>query len=315
MTAQQLSYIVAVDRLHSFSQAADSCFVTQPTLSAQIHKLEEELGIELFDRSTKPVETTPIGRLVIDESRQVAASFERIEALILQEKTSLEGIVRIGIIPTLAPYILPIFLAQFCQAHPKLQLRIEELLSQAILDALAHDHIDIGLMAGPVNDKRMQETRLFDEPFVAYLSPDCPLMSHPKLNPKELDPSQMLLLAEGHCFRDQVLSLCKQAHNQARGQISFESGSLETLKKMVDSGFSYTLLPELACRILSETEKSRLRRFPDPQPSRQIVLVTHRGFVRSHLRESLTTAITETITPQLPAAGRYAVPWKKTGLE
>ncbi|MFQ5717072.1 MAG: LysR substrate-binding domain-containing protein, partial [Nitrospinales bacterium] len=242
ITLTQLSYIAAVAQTRNFGLAAKACFVSQPTLSMQIHKLEEELGAILFDRSKRPVEPTAIGRRVVCQARLALQEVLRIEEMIKEERGEVSGEFRLGIIPTLAPYLLPLFLESFTQTYPKVNLIVEELQTRQIIERLGDDAINAGILATPLNCRGIIERPLFYEPFVVYLAPGHPYRSLAKVSENDLSLNDVWLLNEGHCFRDQAIKLCKRARDKGgeKKNLTFESGNLETLRRLVDKKFGYT---------------------------------------------------------------------------
>jgi LysR family hydrogen peroxide-inducible transcriptional activator len=295
----QLEYIVEVAKKKSFGLAARSCFVTQPTISMQISKLEEELGVILFDRSKKPVEPTPIGHKIIQQARVALQEVSRIEELIHTEKGEIEGELKLGVIPTLAPYLLPLFLETFVKKYPKVDLIIEELQTQTIVDKLREDSLDAGILVTPLKSKGIIEKHLFYEPFIVYLTAQHPLHKLAEISEKDLNLNDIWLLQEGHCFREQAMDLCrkrKMADSEHRNLV-FESGNLETLKRLVDKKFGYTLLPYLATNDMSTKEaKNKLRFFKSPVPTREVSMVTSRSF----LKQSIIEALCKNILASLP---------------
>ncbi|MFK8101663.1 MAG: LysR substrate-binding domain-containing protein [Saprospiraceae bacterium] len=291
MTITQLEYLVAVDTYKSFAQAAKHCFVTQPTLSMQIKKIEEELNILVFDRSKKPILTTDIGRQIIDQARITLQEAKRIKELIQFQKDDVKGELRIGIIPTLSPYLLPLFVTDFMNKYPDVQLVVEELVSEQIIYKLNNDLLDVGILVTPMAKKSIIEIPIFYEMFVVYLSTTHPLSQKNKIDFKDLDINDMWLLKEGHCFRNQAINICGEAIDDSQVQLRFESGSLETLCRIVEKQYGYTLLPELAMLDLDEKKLKYLRHFNAPQPIREISLVIHRSFMKRKLIDLLKTEI------------------------
>ncbi len=291
MTITQLEYLVAVDTYKSFAQAAKHCFVTQPTLSMQIKKIEEELNILVFDRSKKPILTTDIGRQIIDQARITLQEARRIKELIQFQKDDVKGELRIGIIPTLSPYLLPLFITDFMNKYPDVQLVVEELVSEQIVYKLNNDLLDVGILVTPMAKKSIVEIPIFYEMFVVYLSTTHPLSQKNKIDFKDLDINDMWLLKEGHCFRNQAINICGEAIDESQVQLRFESGSLETLCRIVEKQYGYTLLPELAMLDLDEQKQKYLRHFNNPQPIREISLVIHRSFMKRKLIDLLKTEI------------------------
>lgn len=295
MTLLQLTYIVAVEKYRSFSKAAKDRFVTQPTLSMQIQKLEEELGVTIFDRGKKPVAPTDIGRTIIEQAHAILRESDKIIQSVESETTEVAGIFRIGIIPTLAPYLLNLFLQDFITRHPRVELVIEELQTQEITERLNRNELDAGLLATPLHHKNLAEMPLFYEPFVAYVSEEHRLSVKKKINIKDLQTGDMWLLTEGHCFRSQALALCKQKKNVAskfKPALRFESGNLDTLRKLVEQNYGMTLLPYLAVSELSEEKKKLyVRPFTPPIPKREISLVYNRSYQKKKILEVLEHAI------------------------
>ncbi|MCA9732342.1 MAG: LysR family transcriptional regulator [Deferribacteres bacterium] len=297
MTLTQLEYIIAVYDSGSFSKAAEQCFITQPTLSMQIQKLEDELGIIIFDRSKKPVKATPIGEKVIEQARYNVQGLRRIKEVVQEHTEEVAGHLRVGIIPTLAPYLLPLFVPIFLQKYPKVSLSIVELVSEQIMSGLKQNKLDIGLLVTPLNDSALTETPLFYESFLAYISTNHPLIHNETIELATLNIEEMLLLSEGHCFREQVVNICPDNKDVKSGtHLHFESGSLETLKRIVEKNFGYTLLPQLAVLQISEENKRFIKELQEPKPMREVSLVVH----HTNLSRSLVQAFKESIVENLP---------------
>ena len=295
MTIQQLEYTVALDKHKNFVKAAESCFVTQPTLTMQIAKLEQQCDTKLFDRSKKPIETTAIGKQFVTKAHEVLRTVDEMNALVSKEKDSLDGEFRLGIIPTLAPYILPLLLPSFAQAHPHTHLIIKELQSELIIEALKSNSLDLALIVTPLGEKQLREIPIFHEPFLAYLPKGHELCEFEKLPQNVLDTHQLLILSEGHCFRNQTLNICKQSSKHGLSTFNYQSGSIEALKNLVDHGMGYTLIPELS--VTKDIENAPcIKRFVPPEPSREVSLVTYKSFVR----EKLIDTVIETIRQNLP---------------
>ncbi len=302
ITLTQLSYITAVSQYRNFGKAAKSCFVSQPTLSMQIQKLEEELEVTLFDRSKKPVEPTAIGQKIIEQTQVVLQEALRIEELIKTEKGEISGSFTLGIIPTLAPYLLPLFLEKFTTNYPSVKLIVEELQTQQIIHQLKEDTIDAGILVTPLHIKGIIERPIFNEPFLAYLSPNHPLLSLEKISDKDLSLDDIWLLNEGHCFRDQAIEVCKKirGNNPQRKNLVFESGNLETLKRLVDQKFGYTLLPWLATMGIPAAEKKKkIRVFKAPIPIREVSVAYSRSFLKKSIIEALYKEIASSIPNEL----------------
>jgi LysR family hydrogen peroxide-inducible transcriptional activator len=302
ITLTQLAYAVAVQRHGTFSAAAKVCFVTQPTLSMQVQKLEEQLGVMIFDRSFSPVRATPLGARVLEQAAIVLAQAARIPAIVSETKESLEGELRLGVIPTLAPYLLPLFLDRFCRAHPKVHLHVEESKTDDIVAALRRDALDVGLLATPLGEPLIEEHPLFLEPFYVYLAKDHPLAARAQVSDADLAGERILLLTEGHCLRTQMLRACGPRRGQPRAArgFDFESGSLETLCRLVEQGLGYTVLPHLA-RGSNATRAGRVVSFTDPRPSREVSVCVHESFARRGLSAALAESIRDALPPELRA--------------
>nr|BDT29677.1 LysR substrate-binding domain-containing protein [Bacteriovorax sp. HI3] len=297
MTITQLEYVLAVDKHRHFGKAAKACNVTQPTLSMQLQKAEEELGVVIFDRSKNPILPTEEGSQIINQARSVLREYKKIFSIIDANKTEVRGDFRLGVIPTLAPYVIPLFAASFVEKYPDVKLTIEEFKTEDIIDLLGRDEIDAGLLVTPIQGENFIERVLFHEPFSVFASDDHHLLKKAKVKDKDLDTSDVWLLNEGHCFRQQVLNLCKLSRdNGLHDNLKFESGNLETLKNMVINSSGYTLLPELAVLNLSKEEKKHVREFQAPIPTREVSLVHNRIF----LKEKIITALEESIIENLP---------------
>ena len=300
MTLSQLNYIVAVANHLNFGAAAASCFVTQPTLSMQVQKLEEELNLEIFDRSQIPIRMTPIGEQLVAQARIALAEAQKILDLSNQENNQVAGSIAIGVIPTLSPYMLPLFIQTFSERYPETMITIEELQTHQIIEGLRNDRLDIGILVTPLNISNLVEHPLFYEPFLLYVSPQHPLANEKKIHERDLSSTDIWLLTEGHCFRDQVLNLCKEKRGKLNRNLRFESGNLETLKKMVDQTHGYTLLPALAADdIEASKKKKQIREFHAPVPTREISLVHNKVYRRRAVTEALIKEIKAAIPSTL----------------
>ncbi|PVY38535.1 hydrogen peroxide-inducible genes activator [Pontibacter virosus] len=292
MTLVQLEYLLAVDTYRHFATAADHCFVTQPTLSMQLQKLEEELGVQLFDRSRVPVRPTEIGKEVIAQARLVVAESKKVKELVQNQKQELSGELRIGIIPTLAPYLIPLFVTAFMEKYPDVRLVVQELLTEEIVQKLNYELLDVGLLVTPLEDKSIKELPLFYEAFVAYINPAHPLAGSRAISPEQLDLDDLWVLNEGHCFRSQVLNICNRGGSAIpSGHFDYKSGSLETLKRIVETQRGLTLLPELSVLDMPVEKQSLVHTFREPQPQREVSLVVHRSFLKKRLIEALQKEI------------------------
>jgi LysR family transcriptional regulator, hydrogen peroxide-inducible genes activator len=302
LTLVQLSYIVALDRHRHFSQAAAACHVTQPTLSMQIQKLEEELGVILFDRSARPITPTQIGGRIIAQARVVLADAERLSAIIQEVTGEMKGELRIGIISTLAPYLLPLVIEPFARLYPRVSLIFEELLPEKIADYVKRDLLDGGLIASDVSDKGIVEVSLFKEPFVAYISRGHELYARPHVRAEDFHLNQVWLMREGHSFRDQVVQtlLGTGTSGAEEKAIQFESDNLETLQRLVDRGYGVTLLPWLAVQGEGSSAPDQVREFAGAVPSRTVKLVYAKILAKRHMVEAFATEVMKAVAPVLP---------------
>lgn len=292
MNLQQLEYIIAVAEHRHFIQAAESCFVTQATLSAMIRKFEQELGVVLFDRSRVPVKPTPLGEKIIAQAKLIVDHVEELKNIVQEEQQTIKGFIRLGIIPTLAPYLLPLFLKPLLKKYPNLRLKIHELPTEDIIHRLAHHQLDLALLATPLHKTHLLETPLFQEPFYVYTSGDDKKLNKKYILPADLSVQKLWLLEEGHCMRNQMIHLCELTKTEKGHQpIDFESGSVETLVHMVDSYGGATILPALACARLSKIQQRNVRTFKSPLPVREISLVTHEHFNKKRLIHALHEVI------------------------
>ena len=245
MTIIQFEYIIAVDNHRHFGKAAEACFVTQPTLSMQIQKLEDQLGVLIFDRGKHPVAPTEIGRRIIAQARMVVSDAKKIGEIIAEEKGEIAGELTVGIIPSLSPYLLPLFVHNFIEKYPKVTLVVKELITEEVIKALHSETLDLGIIVTPYDDTSLIEKLLFYEDFKGYVSAKSPLFQKDKIEAGDISHEELWLLNEGHCFRDQVLNIC-QSNPLTDTHFKYESGSLEALKKIVDRHGGLTLLPGYA---------------------------------------------------------------------
>lgn len=290
MTLQQLEYILAVNQFRHFAKAAEYCRVTQPTLSAMIQKLEEELDTRIFDRSQQPVCPTPVGIHIIEQAQNILVQANRIKNIIEEEKHSLTGTFKLGILPTVAPYLLPRFFPQLMKKYPNLDIRVVEMKTNDIKKALQTGEIDAGIVASLAGMEELQQTPLFYEQFFAYVSREDALFNNEVIRTSDLNGEQLWLLDEGHCFRDQLVRFCQMKSARA-SQLAYHLGSMETFMRMVESGKGVTFIPELAVLQLGDAQKELVRSFAIPCPTRQVVLLTNKNFIRHTLLEVLVKEI------------------------
>ena len=298
MTLQQLEYILAVNQFRHFAKAAEYCRVTQPTLSAMIQKLEEELDTRIFDRSQQPVCPTPVGILIIEQAQKILVQANRIKNIIEEEKHSLTGTFKLGILPTVAPYLLPRFFPQLMKKYPDLDIRVIEMKTNDIKKALQTGEIDAGIVASLAGMEELQQTPLFYEQFFVYVSRKDILFNSEVIRTSDLNGEQLWLLDEGHCFRDQLVRFCQMKSARA-SQLAYHLGSMETFMRMVESGKGVTFIPELADLQLGDIQKELVRPFAIPCPTRQIVMLTNKNFIRHTLLEALTKEIKSSIPKEM----------------
>lgn len=290
MTIQQLEYIIALDKYRHYVTAAEKCEVTQPTITLQVQKLEDEIGIQLFDRSKSPLKPTPMGELIISKAKEIINQVHQLKDILNAEKDSIEGTFRIGVIPTISPYIVPKFIGSFIAQYPNTHLDINEMQSEAIIEGLKKGDIDIGILVSPLDEPVIKEIPLYNEPFL-YYGNIAELEKLKEIETKDIEQREGLwLLNSGHCFRNQVLNICDRPKSSKN--IAFQSGSIETLKKMVDNYGGFTLIPELA---KDDGDPSKIIPFTEPQPIREVCMAVHRGFAKEGLLEVLKKEILEII--------------------
>jgi len=300
MNFQQLEYIIAVDTHRHFAKAAEKTFVTQPTLSMMIQKLEEELGVRIFDRSKQPVTPTQEGVEVIARARQILADTNRLREFTKALKHEISGELSLAVIPTLAPYLLPLFIKPFVENHPKLRINIRELVTNDIINSLKNGDTDIGLLATPLHDDKLEEHPVFYEEFFAYAATDEKVSRKKYLLPKDIDTRKLWLLEEGHCLRNQVFNLCElKKKDTENDRLHYEAGSIETLKNLVDHHKGITILPHLATLNLNKKQKEKIREFAHPKPVREISLVVNKNFHRSSILKALQKEIENQLPPSI----------------
>ena len=299
MTLQQLEYILAVARYGHFGRAAEACNVTQPTLSAMIGKLEEEIGAKLFDRNRQPICPTPVGERVVQKAREVLEQADSIKDIVLEEKQSIGGVFRLGILPTIAPYLLPRFFPQMMKKYPTLDIRVREMKTYQIKEALLQGDIDAGILATIEGLEEYEQTTLFYEKYIGYVSREDALFKKEVIRTADVASSRELwLLDEGHCFRDQMVRFCQMKSSQT-SQLAYNLGSIETFMRMVESGMGITFIPELAEMQLSDQQKELVRPFAIPIPTRQLLLITRRDFIRQTLLDVIVKEIQASIPKEM----------------
>ena len=291
MTITQLKYTLAVAEYKNFTIAADNCFVTQPTLSMQIQKLEEELDAKIFNRSKKPIELTEVGKRIVEQAKVIVDESNRIIDIVHQQKGYVGGEFKLGIIPTIMPTLLPMFLKTFNRNYPKVQLIIEELTTEEIVRKLTDGHIDAAIAATPLENEAIKERVLYYEPFVGLVPEEHRLYKKNKLTVEELNVDDILLLEDGHCFKDSVINLCRTNKTNKNLHFQLESGSFDTLIKLSKDGLGMTLLPYLNTLDLNDKDKLHLREFETPPPAREVSLIYHKSQLKMQLIEALKSTI------------------------
>ncbi|MCH5331275.1 MAG: hydrogen peroxide-inducible genes activator [Alistipes sp.] len=296
MTVIQLEYFLAVANCGSFSQAAQHCFVTQPSLSMQVKALEEELGVVLLDRTRKPVIPTEAGEKVLAQVRIALGEFGAIREVVADMKRETAGKIRLGIIPTIGPYLLHKFIPPFTRRYPKVELEIREMVTSDIVEALAHDRLDVAIVAGGTCGEGVVERELFNDRFYLYVSPSNRLIERSNVRIEDIDPSELILLSPGNCLRDQIIELCQASREMPR-HFAFESGTLDTLMRIVDCTGSVTVIPEMALEFIPAERSGQVKTIARGAASRKISLVMRRTYVKHSIVEALYNTI-KTIAAQ-----------------
>jgi LysR family hydrogen peroxide-inducible transcriptional activator len=298
MTISQLQYVLAVSTFKSFVKAAESCFVTQPTLSMQIQKLEEELNVKLFDRSKQPILLTDSGEIVVANARLIIQQAKTLNDELNSQKGIISGTLKVGIIPTVANYLIPLFLNDFIEKYKDIKLIIYEITTDEITEKIKNEQIDVAILATPLQENYLKETPLYYEPFVAYVNKKSNIAQKKIIEIDDLNLDKMWIIKEGHCWRNQVFNLCKNKDANTE-TFDYETGSLETLKKMVDVSGGFTLIPALALNDLSNQQLNKIRYFRDPEPVREISLITHRDYYKIALINILKECILNVIPEKM----------------
>ena len=312
ITLTQLEYIVAIDEYRHFATAAEKCFVTQPTLSMQIKKLEDELGVIIFDRSRQPVVPTDLGAKLIEQARMTLSATQRIKEIIQEEQQEVEETLKIGIIPTLAPYLLPVFIGPYIRKYPAVKVEVEELVSEEIIRRLKRDMLDVGLFVTPYHDEKIVERPVFYEEMLVYAHPDSELLKKKEVGHEDIVTSDIWMLGNGHCFRNQVVNLCEMSASQHKNlPFEFESNSLETLMRIVDVEGGFTLIPELALQYMSPEKKKQVRSIANTKPLREVSVIYSRHFTKQRLITLLCDEIKSVVPAHMLKRDRgMIVEWK-----
>lgn len=291
MTITQLKYVLSVAEYQNFTIAAEHSFVTQPTLSMQIQKLEDELDAKIFNRSKKPIELTEVGNKIVEQAKIIVDESNRITDIVHQQKGFIGGEFKLGIIPTIMPTLLPMFLSNFTKKYPKVRLIIEELTTEEIIRKLTDGHIDAAIAATPLENEAIKERPLYYEPFVGLIPEGHRLFNQKNITVDELEVDDILLLEDGHCFKDSVLNLCRSYKSDFSKKFQLHSGSFDTLIKLSKEGLGMTLIPYLQTLDLSEIDQKHLREFITPPPAREVSLLYHKSQLKMQLIEALKTTI------------------------
>ena len=297
MTITQLKYTLAVAEHGNFTTASDKCFVTQPTLSMQVQKLEEELGVVIFNRSTKPLQVTDIGKKVLFQAKKIVEESSRMNDVVSEEKGIIGGTLKVGIIPTVSSTLLPLFLNIFLKKHKNVELKIEEFNTETISQKLEDNTIDCAIAATPLNNNRIIERPLYYEPFIAYVPEHHFLAGNKTLGVDDLSNGDILILKDGHCFRNQVLNLC--SFEDLNKQYELKSGSFETLINLSNNGPWMTIIPYLHSNNLSPKNLENIIPFEEPSPAREISMIYSKSQLKLPVINALTTTISSVIRGQI----------------
>jgi len=290
MTITQLKYVLAVAEYQNFTIASEHCFVTQPTLSMQIQKLEDELDTQIFNRNKKPIQLTEVGVKIVEQAKRLLFESTRINDIVEQQRGFVGGDFKLGIIPTVMPTLLPLFLKAFIKKYPKINLKIEELTTEDIIKKLSDGHIDVAIAATPLENESIKERVLYYEPFVGFVPKEHRLFERLKLKVDDLNVNDILLLEDGHCFKESILNLCNTFGNK-NNHFQLHSGSFNTLIKLSKAGLGMTLLPYLQTLDLDNKEQIYLREFTEPVPAREVSVIYHKSQLKIHLIDALKNTI------------------------
>lgn len=308
ITLTQLEYIVAVDTYRHFGKAAEACFITQPTLSMQIKKLEEDLEIIIFDRSKQPLIPTDVGVRIIEQARMVLKQAEEVNNIVKDHKNQVSGMLRIGIIPTLAPYLLPIFVGNYKKKYPNIFIKVVEATTENIINLLHKDLIDVGILVTPLHEEKILEKPLFYEEMLIYANSGHKLHNQKEITVEDIATPEIWLLSDGHCFRDQVINLCSYlGTTDSQLPFHFEAGSLETLMNIVDREGGITLIPELAKATMSQKRAYNVENFTSIKPLREVSLVYSRHYAKHKLINLLWREIKDSVPEELQDENRGTI--------
>ena len=298
MTIIQIEYHLEVANCGSFSVAAEHCFVTQPSLSMQVKALEEELGVVLLDRTKKPIIPTAVGEVVLEQAREALRSYKHIHETVAEMRGETAGKMRLGVIPTIAPYLLHKFIPTFVKEFPKVELEIHEMVTAEIIESLKRDRIDAALVASGTCGEGITEHDLFSDHFYAYVSPSHPLFELSNIRIEDIDFKDLILLSRGNCMRDQIFELCQAAHD-IPSHFYFESGSLDTLMRMVDCTTCMTIIPEMALEFIPMSRRNRVKSIAKNATSRRVALAVSRTYVKQSIVEALRSTILKCVNQEV----------------
>lgn len=299
MTIQQISYILAVAEYQHFEKAAESCFVTQSTLSTMISKLEKEIDIKIFDRKKKPVQLTKEGKDLIPHLKKIKIQMDELIQITHELKGEIKGKINIAVIPTIAPFLLPLFLQEFATEFPDLDISVREQTTNEIIRSIKDRELDIGILSTPIKVDDIIEYPLYQEPFLYY---DNNILYKEEIDPEDLNVDNLCLLEEGHCMRTQIVNLCDTNKLNLKNTLNFDykAGSIDSLMRFVRFNNATTLLPYLATLDLPEAELKKIKPFSHPTPYRSIGLVVHNHFVKHKILNLLSEKIKSSVQPLMP---------------
>jgi LysR family hydrogen peroxide-inducible transcriptional activator len=301
----QLEYMLALEEYGHFGKAAEACYVSQPTLSMQIQKAELELGVQVFDRSTNPITLTEKGKSLLEQARLVVGSHEKLIRIAMSQKDEIAGDFSLGVIPTLAPYMLSWFLSPFSKRYPQVKLSIKEKTTERVIEELERGTLDAALVALPLNHMKISEQPLFNDPFFVYASPGDPLLKKKIIPRNLLNNERVWLLSDGHCFRSQMLEVCSlEKSENALSNVSFEGGSFETLTRLIQESEGYTLVPLTFARQLHQDEKKWIRPISKPTPTREIGLAYPNSSWKMDIIEAFSKVLQANIPEEFPLKKR-----------
>ena len=297
MTITQLKYTLSVAKHGNFTTASEKCFVTQPTLSMQVQKLEEELGVKIFNRATKPLQITDVGEKILIQARKIVEESSRMNDIVSEEKGVIGGTLKVGIIPTVSPTLLPLFLNSFTKKNKNVELKIEEHTTNSMFEKIDKGEIDCGIAATPLENKNIIESPLYYEPFIAYVPKNHGLSGRDSLDIDDLEDADLLILEDGHCFRNQILNLC--SIKDLNKQFELKSGNFETLINLSNNGPWMTILPHLHSELLSDSNKKNLIKFNNPAPAREISVIYSKTQLKLPIINALKSTISKVIRGQI----------------